>query len=54
MPVLSLEKVCFSYGSGFALLDINLSIPEKGFLTLIGPNGSGKTTLLRNRQVHVS
>ena len=24
-----------------------MSIPEKGFLSLIGPNGSGKTTLLK-------
>ena len=47
MPVLSLDGVNFNYGSDFALLDINLLIPEKGFLALIGPNGSGKTTLLQ-------
>ena len=46
MPELSLEKVSFNYGSSFSLQDINMSIPEKGFLSLIGPNGSGKTTLL--------
>lgn len=47
MPELSLEKVSFSYDSSFSLQNINMSIPEKGFLSLIGPNGSGKTTLLK-------
>ena len=29
------------------LHDISLSVPERGFTTLIGPSGCGKTTLLR-------
>ena len=47
MPELSLKKVNFSYDTSFSLQNITMSIPEKGFLSLIGPNGSGKTTLLK-------
>ena len=47
MSTLLLEQVTFRYDGGFALQDINLSLPERSFLALIGPNGSGKTTLLQ-------
>lgn len=47
MPSLRLERVSFRYPTGFALQDIDLEIPGRAFLALIGPNGSGKTTLLR-------
>ena len=47
MSTLLLEQVSFHYQGGFALQDIDLSLPEKSFLALIGPNGSGKTTLLQ-------
>lgn len=38
----------FFYGSSQALVDNNLSIPEKQVTALIGPSGCGKSTLLRN------
>ena len=47
MSKLLLKQVSFHYQGGFALQDIDLSLPEKTFLALIGPNGSGKTTLLQ-------
>ena len=30
----------------YALKDINLELPEKGFISIVGESGSGKTTLL--------
>jgi iron complex transport system ATP-binding protein len=45
--MLRLEQVNFSYPNRSVLNDINLEIPRRSFLALIGPNGSGKTTLLR-------
>ncbi len=47
MSTLQLQQVTFHYQDGFALRDIDLSLPERSFLALIGPNGSGKTTLLQ-------
>ena len=47
MSTLVLEQVTFQYDGAFALQDIDLSLPERSFLALIGPNGSGKTTLLQ-------
>jgi zinc transport system ATP-binding protein len=38
-------NVC--YGKTCALSDINMEVPEKDFLGIIGPNGGGKTTLLK-------
>lgn len=35
------------YGEDCALSGINLTIPEREFLAIIGPNGGGKTTLLK-------
>ena len=46
MASLLLKQVGFHYQDGFSLQDIDLMLPEKSFLALIGPNGSGKTTLL--------
>ncbi len=37
----------FSYGEGWALDDISLSIPTKKVTAFIGPSGCGKSTLLR-------
>lgn len=36
-----IDKVPFT-----ALKDINLSFPDKGFVSILGPSGCGKTTLL--------
>lgn len=39
--------VCAGYGGREILHGVNLTLPEGGITSLIGPNGSGKTTLLR-------
>ena len=43
----ALHKVSKSFGSLAAVKDIDLSIQEREFVTLLGPSGCGKTTLLR-------
>lgn len=45
--VIELNNVQFKYNSMIILDDINLTVREKDFLSIIGPNGSGKSTLLR-------
>lgn len=37
----------FSYDGHPVLEDVNLSIPQGDFVSVIGPNGGGKTTLLK-------
>ena len=47
---LSLEGVTHSYGQrsqGHAVADIDFTVPDGEFWTLLGPSGSGKSTLLR-------
>lgn len=44
---LKLECVSFAYAATQVLEDINVSIPEGQFVSLLGASGSGKTTLLR-------
>jgi len=46
-PIVSLNKVNFSYGQQSVLQDIDLSVFQGDFIGIIGPNGSGKTTLLK-------
>ena len=46
-PVVMLEKVSFSYDGVPALEDVNLTIFELDFLSIVGPNAGGKTTLLK-------
>jgi len=41
------QDVNLSFGSHHVLKDINLEIPEKHIVALIGASGSGKSTLLR-------
>ncbi len=36
-----------TYGTKHVIRDLDLDLPQGGFLLLTGPNGSGKTTLLR-------
>lgn len=45
--LLTLNKVSKQYSSTTILHDINLTIYEGEFLTLLGPSGCGKTTILR-------
>ncbi len=46
-PFIRLENVCKSFDDAEILKDINLSIMQKQFVTLLGPSGCGKTTTLR-------
>lgn len=45
--LLTLREVSKSYGSVPVLHDVDLSIRDGEFLTVLGPSGSGKTTVLR-------
>ncbi|MFS8045879.1 ABC transporter ATP-binding protein [Rhizobium sp. BR 314] len=47
LDLLSLQSVSKSYGAVPVLHDIDLSIRDGEFLTVLGPSGSGKTTVLR-------
>ncbi|MFH0842346.1 MAG: ABC transporter ATP-binding protein [Bacteroidota bacterium] len=48
MPYLfEMQSVSVSYGAGYVLRDINLTVNESDFIGVIGPNGGGKTTLLK-------
>lgn len=44
--MIRIEKVNFAYHTEPVLKDLNISLEEKTFSTIIGPNGSGKTTLM--------
>ncbi|MDX6438044.1 MAG: hypothetical protein QOF45_627 [Gaiellaceae bacterium] len=44
--VLNVQKVSVSFGSLWALRDVDLSVAEGKTVGLIGPNGAGKSTLL--------
>ncbi len=46
-PIVSIERLNFSYGSLQILNDINFSINKGDFCVLLGANGSGKSTLLK-------
>ncbi|MBI5904023.1 MAG: ABC transporter ATP-binding protein [Deltaproteobacteria bacterium] len=48
LPGISVESVSFGYGKGARVLeDVDLTVREGEFLSLLGPSGSGKTTVLR-------
>ena len=47
MTNITIAKVDKSFGSTRVLTDVDLSIREGEFLTLVGPSGCGKSTLLR-------
>lgn len=46
-PLLELKSITKFFGSNKVLDDIDLTVNDGEFLTLLGPSGCGKTTLLR-------
>ena len=46
-PSLSIQNVSHSFGSKNVLHNVNLTIQEGEFISLVGPSGCGKSTLLR-------
>jgi zinc transport system ATP-binding protein len=46
-PAINIKDLSFYYRKRKVLKDINLQVPHKSFLAIIGPNGGGKSTLLR-------
>lgn len=47
MPEIKLEHVTKRWGKFYAVDDLNLTIKDNDFVTLLGPSGCGKTTTLR-------
>ena len=45
--IIEIKNVCKSFGEKCILNNINISVKQGEFLTLLGPSGCGKTTLLR-------
>jgi len=45
--LLTLQDYGVAFGEKIVLTQVNLSIPERGVTTLLGPGGTGKSTLLR-------
>jgi branched-chain amino acid transport system ATP-binding protein len=52
--MLSLAKVRAGYGETVVLEDVDLELPERGSLAVLGRNGVGKTTLLATVMGHTS
>lgn len=46
-PLIDLQHITKSFDGEMVLDDLNLSIKENSFVTLLGPSGCGKTTTLR-------
>ena len=49
-PLIDLQHISKSFDGELVLDDLNLSIRENSFVTLLGPSGCGKTTTLRIRE----
>ena len=47
MPEICLEHINKRWGKFYAVEDLNLTISDNAFVTLLGPSGCGKTTTLR-------
>ncbi|MCR5524000.1 MAG: ABC transporter ATP-binding protein [Clostridia bacterium] len=45
--IIELKNISVAFGDNQVLKDLNLSIRDKEFITLLGPSGCGKTTTLR-------
>jgi branched-chain amino acid transport system ATP-binding protein len=52
--MLSLSRVRAGYGETVVLEDVDLELPERGSLAVLGRNGVGKTTLLATVMGHTS
>ncbi len=48
MTLLDVDSIDSFYGKSHVLHGVSLSVPEEGFVTLIGRNGAGKTTTLNS------
>lgn len=46
-PAIAIVDLAFSYDGTAVLEDVNLTIGEREFVSIVGPNGGGKTTLLK-------
>jgi len=44
--VLETSRICVSFGSVRALVDVDIEVPAGKLVGLIGPNGAGKTTFI--------
>lgn len=44
---IAIHDLVSGYGNRDVLRKVSLTVPDKGFVTVVGPNGHGKTTLLR-------
>lgn len=47
MPEIVLTNVTKRWGDFYAVENMNLTIKDSSFITLLGPSGCGKTTTLR-------
>ena len=47
IPPIAVERLSFTYGGPLVLEDVSFTIPEREFVSVVGPNGGGKTTLLK-------
>ncbi|MCK5863006.1 MAG: ABC transporter ATP-binding protein [Candidatus Hydrogenedentes bacterium] len=46
-PAIEIQNASVYYGDTPALLNVNMSIESRKFVTVVGPNGGGKTTLFK-------
>jgi zinc transport system ATP-binding protein len=46
-PLVSFDHVFFAYNGATVLDEVSFTVPERTFISIVGPNGGGKTTLLR-------
>lgn len=47
MNAVEVKGLSLSYGDITVLENLNFSIPENSFVSIVGPNGAGKTTLMK-------
>ena len=45
--IIRFKNVCKKFGNAFEISNMNFTIEDKSFTTLLGPSGCGKTTILR-------